>query len=412
MSERTGLSRPMILAIVALNLIVAVYSVIAADVGRSPASSIVTNMYLILAWVALVGVLSYLEAVLIRDMLGRGGWRGQQEIVDPRQRQSRPWRELHLPLTLSITVLLGLNLLIFDSFAGGFFVVGQQVTHTVTRLRSEDQQLQREGIISATRMSDPRIRRALTELLVHPGPNRATAAWALGRLGASAASEELLELLQTGDVDERAAAAVALGRLHHEALTAELIPRLLDADEPLESYLYALGLLGEGEATPAIVQLMLSPTTAPDHLALGAWALGQLDDPRGCPVLLEAVAPSANPLTCAATHAIAKLRCPRAAETLIQTFETAELEDRCDRQRFIDHNGRPIEIWSANLFRVELLEALLRVPHREHQGWLRRVANDGRQVPQVRVLARQNLEVLTPLGASLGSAPPEGTSSP
>lgn len=380
------------LAIVVLNGLLAIYSVAVADFVQRASTSVVTNMYLILGWVALVGAVSFLEAAAIRDLVGRGGWRGTTEIRDPSREQIRPWRDFHLPLTIAIVALLGINMLVFDQIARGFFIDGQRATYAITRMRSDDEALQREGTITASRLKDARVRRALVEHLGQPGPGRELAAWALGKVGTVQDTNVLVRVLRHGSTKERAAAAVSLGRLGDERLAAEVARKLRQPEEPIESYLYGLGLLGDRRALTPVVELMLDESTAADHLALSAWTLGRLNDRDACPVLLDALGPTANPLTCASLHSIRDLRCRSIGEQLVAAFERSRPEERCDAQRFVDVDGQPYELWQAGLFRIEVLETMIRCADPQSWPWLRDVSGDGTQVPQIRDLARQATE--------------------
>lgn len=380
------------IAIVVLNGILAIYSIAVADFVQRASTSVVTNMYLILGWVALVGSVSFLEAAAIRDLVGRGGWRGTTEIRDQSREHVRPWRDLHLPLTIAIVTLLGINMLTFDLIAQGFFIEGQRATYAVTRMRSTDEFLRREGTITASRLKDPRVRRALVEQLNQPGPGRELATWALGKVGTLQEADALMEVLRHGSTKERAAAAVGLGRLGDARLAIEIAGKLRQPEEPIESYLYGLGLLENRRALAPVVKLMIDETTAPDHLALSAWTLGQLRDRDACLVLLDIVGPSANPLTCASLHSIRQLRCGSVGEKLIVAFEGSRPEERCDAQRFIDVDGQSYELWQAGLFRIEILDTMIRCADPQTWQWLRDVSGDGTQVPQIRDLARQATE--------------------
>ena len=380
------------IAIVVLNAILAIYSIAVADFVRSSSTSVVTNMYLILGWVALVGIVSYLEASVIRDLVSRGGWRGSADFRDAGMSQPRPWRDLHLPLTIAILALFVINMFLFDQLSGRFFIDGQRATYAITRMRSDDEVLQREGILTAARMKDPRIRRALEEQLAHRSSTRPLAAWAMGKVGTSQETGPLVQMLENGTVDDRAAAAVALGRLRFEGLIAALEPRMRRPGEPLESYLYGLGLLGDRRALESVVSVIHDESTAPDHLAMSAWVLGQLGDRSACLVLRDLVEPVANPLTCAALYSIERLRCDHLADTLIPAFEASEAEDRCDSQQYVDLDGQSYELWSGGLFRVELLHCLVRSRSSEVQAWLRHLSHDSGQPPEIRAIARRSAE--------------------
>lgn len=379
------------IAIVVLNVLLALYSIAASRAIDDSSTSVEVATFLTIGWVALVGILSFLEASIVSKLVYRGGWRGRQEIRDVRTSKNRTWRDMHLPLSIAIVALLGLNMLVFDRLAGGFFVDEQEANYVITRIRSDDPVLQREGILTATRMGDSRIRAELTKLLTQPGTSRALAAWALGKIGGTREARALVSLLREGDRPEKAAAAVALGRLEHEQLTSEVAARLRNADEPVEAYLVGLGMLGDRHATLPIVEMMIDETTAPDHLALGAWALGRFDDVRACPLLGRIVGPYANPLTCAATTSLRRLRCDQVGSQLMQAFTESERTARCDAQNFVDTNGRALKLWPSMLYRVALLEALETISDASLEPWLNQLSRDGTQVPQVREMVRRIL---------------------
>lgn len=376
-----------LLVIIGLNLLLAIYSVAVGDYFHSASSSIVNNMYLVLGWVTLVGTVSYIEASVLSKLVVRGGWRGESDIRELRQSQARPWSPHHLPLTIAIIILSGCNLFFFDQLAKGAFIEGQKANYTITRLRSDDRDLQRDGILNAAKMASPRIRHALVEIVESPGENRSLAAWALGKIGTDEETPALIALLREGTEEERGAAAVALGRLESAQLALELSSRLRSEGEPLESYLYGLGLLRDRQAVVPLIELMLDEDTAPDHLVLAAWALSQLGDTRACTIFSELVSPLANPLTCVIARGYRRLRCDQNADRLIEAFETSIPEARCDAQRFIDTDDRPLQLWSSGLYRVELLDAISQIESPQARRWLEQLSRDRSQVPQIRDIA-------------------------
>jgi energy-coupling factor transporter ATP-binding protein EcfA2 len=115
---------------------------------------------------------------------------------------------------------------------------------------------------------------------------RASAVYALGRLGAAAATPEvvarLVALIQDGNEGVRASAADALGRLGAAAATPEVVARLValtkDGNEGVRaSAASALGRLGAAVATPEVVgQMILMLKDAPLEVGANlAYACGQ-----------------------------------------------------------------------------------------------------------------------------------------
>jgi HEAT repeat protein len=376
-----------------LNLVSLVYSMTAADYLRHRSTSVEATHGLILGWVALIGILSYLEAAVISKLVVRGGWRGEYEIREARRDRIRPWRDLHLPLTFAIATLLGINLLVFDQVAGGFFVDEQRANQAIMRMRSNDQLLRRDGIFMASRMHELRVRQELVRLIGQPGEERALAAWALGKIGNPNHALPLIRLLREGAPTDRGAAAIALGRLGQEQLVPEVARRLRSDDEPIESYVVALGLLADRHATLPVMEMMANEDTAPDHLALGAWTLGRIGDERACPSLVRLIAPVANPLTCASTFSLQRMGCDGSGAALIHAFESSSETEICDAYHFIDLDGRTILLWPSRLYRVALLEALARSLDEEVDPWLDMLLGDGSQVPQVRELIPRVIEL-------------------
>lgn len=387
--EAPALTRPMAIALALLNVSLACYSALVPGYLRSASTSVTANMLLVLGWVSLVVVASFIEAVAVRRLLARGGWRGRLEMREEERGDApKPWKDFNLPLTIALAVLLGLNMLVFDQLSGGFFVSEQQSTDATTRMRSPDPAERREGVTLAARLPTPRVREGLAALIAGPpSPERALAAWALDEVGTPGDAEPLLRLLERGDEGERAAAAIALGRLRSEGLPAGVAPLLTRPGEPIEAYLVGLGLLGDRHATLLVMELMLEESTAPDHLALAAWALGRIGDPRGCPLLVDSLGPEADPLSCAAAAAVARIECPEAVGRLRDAFDGAGLEDRCEPRTSADTDGTPIALWRGGLYRVVLLEAIARSSRGDAREWLARVARDPTEVPQVRDLA-------------------------
>jgi HEAT repeat protein len=378
-------------ALAVLNLAAVALSLTVGHYGGAWMRSVVASSLVTLVWVALIGLLSYLEALSIRQLVLRGGWRGGQEIVDLSSSPARPWLNFHLPLTTAIVALLGVNMLAFDWVAQGFFIDQQKTNYALTHIRSSDQVMQREGIMAATQLPNLPIRQGLAEALSRPGDLPQWAAWALGQVGTTQEAPALMHLLRQGDRDQRGAAAVALARLGHAPLAQELETLMHRPQAPLESYIVALGLLAHPVATGPLLALVNDAGTAPDHLALAAWALGHGRTRHACAPLDGLIGPDANPLTCAASYSLSQLHCPESVETLEEAFDNSGAASRCDGHAFVDLDGFAIELWPSGLYRLLLLQALIRTGPRAGAPVLRRIANDGSQVPQVRDLARQSV---------------------
>ena len=385
-------------AVVVLNVAAGLLSLAVGHYGGAWSRSVVASSLVTLGWVALIGLLSYLEALSVRQLMLRGGWRGGAEIRDLAASPPQPWRHLHLPLTIAILALLGLNMLAWDRVAQGFFIDQQKTHYALTRIRSADPVMQRQGILAAVELPNLTIRQGLVEALSRPGDLPWRAAWALGQVGTAQEAPALMHLLHQGHDREKAAAAVALGRLHHEPLASALRPLARRPLAPLESYLVALGWLGRPAATPLLVDLLHDDLTAPDHLALAAWALGRVNDHGACDPLRSLLSAEANPLTCATSYSLARLTCPESLPELEQAFDAAPAESRCDRYSFADADRQPIELWPSGLYRLFLLRAMIRVGPDGAAGLLRRIANDGSQVPQLREEARGALSDLGQTG--------------
>jgi HEAT repeat protein len=113
--------------------------------------------------------------------------------------------------------------------------------------------------------------------------------WALGELGAAAATPEvlhaLLQALSDPDQDVREIVAWALGELGATA-TPEILPALLQALTSVVQYeviirqaaAWALGELGVAAATPEVLRALFQALTDPteDVRCAVAWALGEL----------------------------------------------------------------------------------------------------------------------------------------
>ena len=381
-----------IIALTMLNVAAVALSLTVGHYGGVWMRSVVASSLVTLVWVALIGLLSYLEALSIRQLVLRGGWRGGAEIVDLSTTAARPWLNFHLPLTTAIVALLGVNMLAFDLVAQGFFIDQQKTNYALTRIRSSDQVMQREGIIAATQLPNLPIRQGLAEALSRPGNLPQWAAWALGQVGTAQEAPALMHLLRHGERDQRGAAAIALARVGHMPVAAELAALRHRPQAPLESYIVALGLLAQPAAAGPLMELLNDAGTAPDHLAMIAWALGHARNRHACAPLGRLIGPDANPLTCAASHSLSQLHCPESVGPLEEAFDESAAASRCDRHAFVDLDGRAIELWPSGLYRLFLLRALIRTGPRAGAGVLRRIANDGSQVPQVRDLARHSAQ--------------------
>ncbi len=148
-----------------------------------------------------------------------------------------------------------------------------------------------DGLVEATHAQDTRV--------------VAAAARALGELGARDALPRLVELARSPDSGVRAAAVAALGRIDPEGTMATIEAAMRDpAPEVREAAVHALGKEGE-IAFARLLEALGSPD--PGMRLAAAQTLGDLGDERGIDPLLRALSDSDSGVALAAKAALAKL---------------------------------------------------------------------------------------------------------
>jgi HEAT repeat protein len=129
----------------------------------------------------------------------------------------------------------------------------------------------------------------------------------LHSFGASAEPFLCERLRDAGTARERRLAAVALGEIHATSAVPELIEALSEWDDELcARAARALGAIGDTAATRQLIVLLERPRTWFVRVA-AATALGMLDDPRGAPALARALDHSNWAVRNAAARALVEL---------------------------------------------------------------------------------------------------------
>jgi HEAT repeat protein len=200
--------------------------------------------------------------------------------------------------------------------------------------RDEDVDVTVHSIEALATIGDPR---AVPELLsvLHDGARgslvRATAARALGKLGAASAFEGLVSAANDSDGSVRVAATLALGDLGDPRALPTLLAGLRGRNlgEQIAAA-RALGVLEDAQAVEALIVAIETDSPA----AVGsterailredaARSLGAIGDSRAIEPLLAALADRYATVRRAAAHALGRIADPTAVETL-----RAALEDR------------------------------------------------------------------------------------
>lgn len=163
-------------------------------------------------------------------------------------------------------------------------------------------------------LDDPQTADLLLAALDSP-KTRWQAAWSLGRLQIERGVEPLLQLLNSGDYQERRIAADSLGPMKDARALAPLSAALKDKDEVVRRYAAdGLGKMGDGRAVDALIASLLDSDDGVRWNA--ANSLGDLHNSRAVMPLARALGDDEVDVQRAAADALGKIRDPQATKAL------------------------------------------------------------------------------------------------
>ncbi|MEO1273429.1 MAG: HEAT repeat domain-containing protein, partial [Myxococcota bacterium] len=292
-----------------------------SDYINTTSSSVNLNLVVITGAMFLLLATSYIEAMLIGDLLFTGHWRervllGQRVAVDPNSPEALQEGNYS---THNLTFLVVVALAIVGNYLGLSAVTGDfmETYHTLgfhlTRLRSADPD---EKVAALKELSkpiyrpiwtDPQVPPAVTAQLDAEQPEvRLWALWAAGSMQLTESLDRVTQLAEADSTETAQAAAVALGRMGDKRATPTLIKLLggvAQTDTAMTiATLKGIATLGDTEAGPTVMPLV-------DHSDLEVrtyawWTVGQLRHTPAREEALKTLAEGSPEDRCAALDAL------------------------------------------------------------------------------------------------------------
>ncbi len=332
----------MIASFVVLETMCAGYGHWLAAYVRTEADSVVTNLYLILGWVALMMAAGFPLSVLIGELLWGPRWTRMSFLgwtPDPDEVQPEDIRDRGFAYYLVLALTIAVSYLGNDLLQGNFFAWYAARGYALTQLRAGDPEERVQAIEELSTSDDPSMRRLVVRGLDDPDPRvRAVAARATGWEAIDEALPRLLELARSDpDPVVRGAAALAAGQTRGPGVV-EILEDLVRRERDQEAMRGIIGGLGMRRAgADAMMSFLTGPNGGSEEVRRAAiWALGRIKDPGSREVLDHILLDESQALgtRCAALHAIAKVRededrVPRSIRRVIA--DQRHLDDYCPR---------------------------------------------------------------------------------
>lgn len=359
---------------------------------REHSTSVILNMIFIMLWMALLFALSYLEGILVGDLLFSKTWKERFILLNRVDADKEleagegAFKEYRYTFFFSIFLLIIGNYLLSNAIHGGFFNEYKNQGYGLTRLRHKDAAVRRKGIMELRLAKTLRVESAMVKTLKDPdGEARAMAAWVLGYQESKASAKALLVTLKDKYPLARAEAAFALGRINHGPAIPLLRRELVLAPaEYKHYYILALGMMRDKGAIPLMAKLLSGPETKLHPYA--AWSLARTKSPTVIGPLLTAMAGELG-TRCAAVEAQWALSHVHSAKPLTREFDRSGAKTFCKDLIFKNRGFSPIPIVRGEIYRVKLLRALGHTASAQIRPWLKKLMDNPSYHWQIRAMA-------------------------
>lgn len=423
----TTLGRRVLLSgiVLAANVAAQAYSLPVTDYIRHKSTSVTTDLGLRLIYFALMVIVTFVEVLLVDELLFGGGWRKRVlkgtkdpkhaagEDDEPISKASILFKDYTIHVTLAFGALLACNYFLFNAFNNNFDSYYRKVGHLITKIRSSDRAVRLKAIAEvASNRYKPVSRILLDRLIRGEGEEQTWAAWALGyraewKLVPSNIRTEverrLLALLGKGARSEQANTAVALARLESYRWLDQASSALREAD-PDPRLIVAIGLLKDHR--PQSIEALAHLLTKGSFLqsASAAWALGKMQVETAADPLRRVLFGLDTPLQCIAVEALGRLGDVNSVSLLIRLFESKKAGQLCPETAVkLRPDGKGDDyflfFWKSELYkklrctstreplRVRILKVLWRMGERRILPWIRKIAESHLYAPRVKTCA-------------------------
>ena len=399
---------------------------VAASIRAIPSSSGMETA-LLFAYYAAMAVIAAADALLLDELLFKGGFRkthieGRVARLSTRGGKSDSMDDVAASMqrtTMSFPFLVlvcgAVTYVLFNIVNHDFDPYYRRVgRHVVTmHLGSDAEQIEAVRTLSIRR--EPQVLPALKWRVQQGGEPALWAAWALGRFTDLPTRRPLKAPLVTAARSEepglRREALVALGRIQHRAADTAIhdeIRAQRDRDEAVDGrLLYALGAIQTLSSVPLLEDLL--HTAGPQTQRMAAWALAQHRDQRGgrrVVKILEARLPTAShEVQCAIVHSLGILADEQSNLALMDAYDRASPAERATICPRLQLSMRPdgsqddrVDLFMPQdtfAMKVILSMAQMRATSAEIRGraepWLARIVADEETTPAARESARSLL---------------------
>ncbi len=394
---------------------------------RAIPSSTTMQSVLMFSYYTAMAVIAVLDALLLDEVLFKGGFRkthiqGRVSMLSSRGSKDDDVKDAaasmkRTTMGFPFMVLIGggITYLAFNFINHDFDAYYGRVGKHVVAMHLGTDEEQIEAIRTLSIRREPQVLPALKWRVGQGGDPAKWAAWSLGRFTDLPTRRPLKAPLvaasRSDDAGLRREALVALGRIQHRAADAaihEEIRAQRDRDEQVDGrLLYGLGAIQTLSSVPLLEDLL--HTAKPQTQRMAAWALAQHRDQRGgrkVVKILEARLPTAShAVQCAIVHSLGILADEQSNLALMDAYDRASAAERatiCPRlQLSLRPDGEDDD--RVDLFmpqdtfamKVVLSMAQMRATSADVRGraepWLERIIEDEETTPAARESARSLL---------------------
>ena len=391
---------------------------------RAIPSSTTMQSGLMFAYYTAMAILAVLDALLLYEVLFKGGFRkthiqgrvpmlrarggGDDDLRDAASSMKRT------TMGFPFLVLLGgaITYSVFNLVNGDFDAYYNRVGRNVVAMHLGTDEEQIYAIRELSIRREPQVLPALKWRVAQGGEPAVWAAWALGRFTDLPTRRPLKEPLVAASRSEdpalRHEALVSLGRIQHRAADTAIhdeIRAQRDRDEQVDGRLmYALGAIQTLSSVPLLEDLL--HTARPQTQRLAAWALAQHRDQRGgrqVVDILEARLPTAShEVQCAIVHSLGILADEQSNLALMDAYDRATPAERVSICPRLQLSMRPdgadddrVDLFMPQdtfAMKVIMSMAQMRATSPDIRGraepWLTRIIADEETTPAARESAR------------------------